>query len=605
MRVPTPIAALVLVLAVSPVRAQQGLDEELRLLAEEAGAPGAAWAIVLGDSVRAGATGVIEEGSSVLVSPDSTQFRIASVSKVVNAAAVARLVDEGRLDLDGDLREVIPWLGESLTLRGLLSHTAGLEDPSVGSAVLVPEEIVELDRFLRGGMPRRSTPPGQMIRYSNRGAALAGLAVARAVGSPYDEAMREIVFLPLGMEASTFSQPPGGQVARGTRCAECRPESPLWMHASPAGSMHATAEDMGLFARGVLSSEWGARLFAPLVTMHPELPGMAMGLGERPGTRHRVLVHPGGAFGIQSVIVFVPEAEAALFFAANGGGSMLTRIIEAFLESLDLAPPAESPQPRPPENAGEFAGWYLEGRAPRASLESVAALFHYATYIGSDEDGFLTRREEGSVVRYGQIGPDLFQALDGAQRMAFERVDGAVRFVHRGSAGVGFPESLERLPRWREPAIMNELLSFAGALPAVVVLAWPFGAGLIWFVRRRGSPRGITKSRVRFRAPSLGIWAACTGLAAAHMAFLLGFVAAFNRLVASGEVFLELPTSMARLLFLPYGIAMLTMLCGVLLAQSVRKPTSWWDRIALGVCTLCGLGFVVLLVHFNLLPAAY
>lgn len=133
--------------------------------------------------------------------PDS-MFRVASITKTAAAMVVLRLRDEGLLDLDAPVTEVLmdgrnlPDL-QGVTLTHLLSHTSGLSDPA------------GLEKLLESGAPYpdavrgvRFAEPGTAFRYSNLGIGLIGCILETVSGRPLGALFREKLFGPLGMNAS-------------------------------------------------------------------------------------------------------------------------------------------------------------------------------------------------------------------------------------------------------------------------------------------------------------------------------------------------------------------------------------------------------------------
>jgi non-ribosomal peptide synthase protein (TIGR01720 family) len=153
----------------------------------------------------------------------STAFQACSVSKYVTALAVLRLVQEGRLDLDTDVTRYLErWRpldiddgGRAVTLRGLLSHTAGLSvfrHPGYRRGSTIPT----LDQVLDGVPPantpkvRRVRPPGPECLYSCGNYSVVQQVVAQATGLAFEDAVTTLVLLPLGMADSHYDQDPPG-----------------------------------------------------------------------------------------------------------------------------------------------------------------------------------------------------------------------------------------------------------------------------------------------------------------------------------------------------------------------------------------------------------
>ncbi len=118
----------------------------------------------------------------VPMDPETTVIRVASISKSFTATAVLQLVEQGKLDLDRDVNDYLdfvipPAFGAPITLRHLLTHTAGFEETAYPR--FVPPAPLR-QHLLR--IPERIYPPGTIPAYSNYGLHLAGYLVERASG---------------------------------------------------------------------------------------------------------------------------------------------------------------------------------------------------------------------------------------------------------------------------------------------------------------------------------------------------------------------------------------------------------------------------------------
>ena len=154
------------------------------------------------------------------VTPD-TLFQAASISKPVAALAVLRLVQSGKLDLDADVNRYLKtWkvadnaftAENKVTLRGLLTHTAGLTVhgfPGYASDAPVPTTV----QVLNGEKPANTariqvdTKPGSIWRYSGGGYVVAQLLLEDVTGQPFAKLMHDTVLAPIGMTRSTYEQP--------------------------------------------------------------------------------------------------------------------------------------------------------------------------------------------------------------------------------------------------------------------------------------------------------------------------------------------------------------------------------------------------------------
>ena len=154
------------------------------------------------------------------VTPE-TLFQAASVSKSVTAFAALQLVQQGKLNLDEDVnRKLVSWKvpeneftrNEKVTLRRLLSHTAGLNVASVGG-YLAGEPLPTTVQILDGQKPANNEPvrvdrtPGKEFRYSGGGYVAVQLLLMDVTHKPFPDLLHDLVFEPLGMTHSTFEVP--------------------------------------------------------------------------------------------------------------------------------------------------------------------------------------------------------------------------------------------------------------------------------------------------------------------------------------------------------------------------------------------------------------
>lgn len=203
-----------------PAPRTAGRWRSLRYWMDSAGAPGLSVAVVNDFRVVAvGAYGMADAMSRAPVTP-TTLFQAASVSKAVFGLAFMRLVQNGGVDLDAPVNQILRgWQlpssaqgsADSVTLRRILSHTAGLGMSAVPSFVPnapLPSLVSLLsgDGSLQRGV-RIDTTPGSRVMYSGGGYGIAQLVLEEKMGLPFAQAMDSLVLRPLGMARSTFEQP--------------------------------------------------------------------------------------------------------------------------------------------------------------------------------------------------------------------------------------------------------------------------------------------------------------------------------------------------------------------------------------------------------------
>ena len=168
--------------------------------------PGLAIAVVKGDSlVFAKGYGVLEAGKPEPVTAH-TRFAIGSTTKAMTTAALAMLVDEGRVRWDDRVIDFLPefrlsdpWVTRELTVRDVLTHRSGL--PGVDLLWLRGDlNNAEMIRRLR--TVRSSSSFRSRWQYNNVAYSIAGAIVARVSGMPWEQFVRTRIFAPLQMRES-------------------------------------------------------------------------------------------------------------------------------------------------------------------------------------------------------------------------------------------------------------------------------------------------------------------------------------------------------------------------------------------------------------------
>src|SRR5207245_10400976 len=143
---------------------------------------------------------------------DQTLFRPGSISKLFTATAVMQLVEQGKVDLDRDVNEYVDFAilktyPEPVTLRRLLTHTAGFEETSKNLFVAHESDMKPLRTYLINQMPQRIFPTGKVVSYSNYGFTVVGYIVERLTGEKFERYIDSHILKPLRMTNSTFDQP--------------------------------------------------------------------------------------------------------------------------------------------------------------------------------------------------------------------------------------------------------------------------------------------------------------------------------------------------------------------------------------------------------------
>lgn len=440
-------------------------QQRLSVLAKKHKVAGATLGILrLGEEPIIAADGITNVKTGVPVTND-TIFQIGSISKVWTATVVMQLVDEGLLDLDAPIINVIPELRltdphvqANVTMRHLLTHTSGI-DGDVFDDVGRGDDCLEKYVTLMGGLAQNH-PMGATFSYCNSGFALAGRVIERLTGLTWDAAMSERLFKPLGLthtvtlpeEAIMFRAAVGHSTVteEGPQLA---PISQLPRAMGPAGLITAQAADVLEFARmhmlGGIAQD-GTRLLAEdtttLMQQHQvDLPDQNV-LGDSWGIGwirfnwdgKRLYGHDGNTIGQSAFLRILPEEGLAVTLLTNGGNSSdLYRELysEIFGELAGITVPTDYAPPAEPfvEDFSDIYGTYdragvtmeffeQEGKprmrttltGPLAALLPDPVEEHWLTPVRKNE---FAMRPEGT---------------QGWHSMVFYKLDSGEQYVHYG-----------------------------------------------------------------------------------------------------------------------------------------------------------------------------
>ncbi|MFL5608380.1 MAG: serine hydrolase domain-containing protein [Gemmatimonadaceae bacterium] len=335
------------------------------------------------------AYGVVDDVSKAPVTT-STLFQAGSVSKPVAALGALHLVDAGTLSLDAEVNaKLTSWkipenqftTTEKITLRRLLSHTAGLTVhgfPGYDVSEKTPTLVQVLDGVPPVNTPpiRVDTTPGAIWRYSGGGYTVAQQLMIDVTGQPFPQYMQSAVLGPIGMTSSSYEQPlPSARAALTATgyYADGTPVRGRW-HVYPemaAAGLWTTATDLAKFA----------------IEIQETLAGRGHGVVSQATARRYVTEEKGG----DGLGVFVQGAGRALRFMHNGRDEGFDTMMEAGAETGDgvvLMINANDNSPMSGrisdyvERLWGFAGASRERPAPAATVAAQIDPKRLAAYAG-------------------------------------------------------------------------------------------------------------------------------------------------------------------------------------------------------------------------------
>ncbi|HCG02556.1 MAG TPA: serine hydrolase [Chloroflexi bacterium] len=363
------------------------LQEKVTEVAEHLQVPGVAVGVLIDGAAEHAFYGVTSVENPLPVNED-TLFQYGSTTKTFTATAMLRLVEQGRVDLDAPVRTYIPEfrlkdedVARSVTVFHLFNHTAGwegdlMEDMGPGDDALARyvERMASIEQV---------TPVGESVSYNNASLSVAGRVIEKVTGQTYEQAMKELIFQPLGLDHCYFFPVEimtrrfvvGHNQAGDGPITVARPWA-IPRGNNPAGGISGTVADLLAWARfhlgegraadgtSVLSEGILRRMQQPTVDTPGSALGDAVGIGWllRDVEGVRLVSHGGDTIGQHSAFTMVPERGFAVASLTNCGpnGPQLNEDIVRWALAQYLGVVERDPEPVSMSEAelAEYAGIY-------------------------------------------------------------------------------------------------------------------------------------------------------------------------------------------------------------------------------------------------------
>ncbi len=371
--------ALVMAAASAAAAPPAGFDQRVEQLRKEFGVPGVTIAIVEDGKVTlAKGWGVRDITTNQPVDAD-TIFFTGSTGKAFTNAALATLVDEGKIKWDDkvidhmpDFRMWDPWVTREMTIRDLLVHRSGL-GLGEGDLLFLPnstlsrKETVRRIRYLKPATSFRSGYAYDNILYM-----AAGQLIEEVSGETWEKYIHDHVFSPLGMNHSTdsdaeyqanpnharpHSRSSGPIHGLGTQTA-LDENATIAQNAAPAGGLAISANDMSrwlltqlghgkipggdqrLFSDEQSKQMWTGAVITPVpqypaefaaTQAHYDLYALGWGLSDYRGAQ--LVSHGGAVLGSQAEVALLPEKNIGIFIAANSeDGEIILGLLDELLD---------------------------------------------------------------------------------------------------------------------------------------------------------------------------------------------------------------------------------------------------------------------------------
>ena len=446
-------------------QATEALERVFARWAASEHSPGLAWGLIRdGELVTARGLGALRAGEDAPPEADSV-FRIASMTKSFTAAALMTLVVDDEVRLDEPVVTYVPelahWRGPTsdappLTVRHLVSMESGLptDDPWADRHMDLTSE--GMDALIANGASFTWTP-GTRFEYSNLGWGLVGRVIERVANATPQALITERLLGPLGMTQTTWTRPPGSNVAEPYRWQDddlvAEPEPIGDGTIAPMGGLWSTVSDLARWVAFFCDADpprddpddgplprWARREMeqprrmdsVDAVRPRPDGParhiayGYGIGLSMRIDPRlGNVVTHSGGLPGYGSHMRWLPDRNVGIVALSNVTyGDMAAACAEAIdvLADLDALPAPRSLAATSPLAAAAERAIDLVNR-----WEDDAARALFADNVELDDD--LQRRATeaaAAVARHGAITKGSLD-VDAPQRGDVVAAGGEVR----------------------------------------------------------------------------------------------------------------------------------------------------------------------------------
>lgn len=456
--------------------------------------------------------GVADRETNEPVDPDKHLFRPGSISKLFTWIAVMQQVEAGRIDLDADINKYLgfkipdTW-AEPITMRHVLTHTAGFAETVRDLIVRGQAQPLELETLMSRWVPDRIYKPGTVAAYSNYATSLAGLIVQRVSGEKFEDYVDKHILAPAGMKHSSMAQPLPAHLAplmsKGYGSSRDKAQDFEVVNHAPAGSLSASGTDMARFMIALLNKGEGpgGRILSPesLALMwkpqYRPLPGqeLAMGLGfyEQNRNGYRIMGHGGDTTLFHSDLSMWLDEGVGLYISFNSTGDDMSRgpirneLVRLFADRYFPAK-AGGPTPAaadPVTRKVPVGGTFYMSRRVEGTLVSLINLFGQGDLITNDDGSVsftLFRDYAGQPKRWREVAPDRWQEV-GTDSLMHTSTDASGRIT--GIVTDDYPAIFIAQP---VPASINKgwnlpALGLTVTLALFTLIWWPVAA----LVRRR------------------------------------------------------------------------------------------------------------------------
>ena len=404
--------------------------------------------------------GYADMAAKTPINPDTTLFRMASISKLFTTTAVMQLAEQGKIDLERDISAYIEGVAipnptdVPLTMKNLMTHTTGYDYTDFSGNT----PGVSLQDYVKNNVPSVKIKPGEAYRYDNMAFAQQGYIVENVAKTDFNTYVKENIFKPLGMVHSDFSLSPQVKAnlartydAAGKEIAVY----PNYPEVDPSGSMFSTGSDMAKYMLAmldggklgevrILEEKTTTTMEAYQYYINESLPVMSYGFESMYSHLYngqKAIGKGGDLPGFHSWLWLVPEQKVGAMIIVNGETldprmEILGSFMDQFFPEQDQAVKSLKSSK---ESLAKFAGKFQDLRIPLLSAE-----------VKVGEDGSLTIKDALGTHKLQQLEELLFQDEQGVKAGFKTDEQGKIAYMY-----YNYPDSfLKKLP---EPQLFSDV----------------------------------------------------------------------------------------------------------------------------------------------------
>ncbi|MEK5236531.1 serine hydrolase [Paenibacillus sp. FSL L8-0470] len=396
--------------------------------------------------------GYSDVASKTPIHPDTTRFRMASISKLFTTTAVMQLTEQGKIDLDRDISAYMNGVaipnqtGVPLTTKNLMTHTTGYDYTDFSGNT----PGVSLQDYVKNNVPMVKIKPGEAYRYDNVAFVHQGYIVENVAKTDFNTYVKENIFKPLGMTHSDFLLSPQVQQNLAKTYDDAGKEIavyPNYPDVDPSGSMFSTGSDMAKYMLAMLDGGklGDGRILKEKTTntmeayqygINDRLPVMSYGfevMHHHLFNGQKVIGKGGDLPGYHSWLWMVPEQKVGAMIIVNG--EALDPRDEIFGSFMDQFYPeqhkAVTPIKSSKESLAKFEGRFQDLRIPLLNAE-----------VKAGEDGTLIIKDAKGTHKLQQLEALLFEDEQGVKAGFKADEHGEIEYMY-----YNYPDSfLKKMP---------------------------------------------------------------------------------------------------------------------------------------------------------------